>query len=291
MQLQVILNGVISGLILALVATAFSLVYLPCRVFHIALAGIFALAPYIALSVLKHTDSWLAAVTMAVAVSVAVSLLCEACNHARLERRRSSSSAHLIASLGVYIVLVQVVAIIWGNETQVLRTGIDAVWRLGSLMLTRAQLIGGGVSAVLLGACYSWLRFSKLGLCFRALADNPVEFALYGYNVNRYRLFAFGVSGFLGSVAALLMAYDVAFDPHGGLHVLLLGVVAVIIGGRGSFLGPALGGLLLGVLRAQVVWHFSARWQDVFTFLLLSAFLYARPKGICGHATRLEAEV
>lgn len=289
--MQVLLNGFISGLTLALLALAFMVVYLPCRVFYLALAGIYALVPYVALACLRYgCPVWLA-VAAAIATGTGVSLLCELLNHASLEKKRASAGAHLIASLGLYLILVQIVAIVWGNETQVLRSGIDTVYRLGeAIMLTRAQVLAGSGSLILIMAFYGWLRFSNLGLQFRAMADNPVQLAIHGYNVRRLRLFTFAMSGFLAALSALAVANDVGFDPQGGLSFLLLAIVAVIIGGNTSFLAPVLGGLLLGIIRAEAVWHFSAHWQDAVAFLLLALFLLFRHHGILGRKVRLESE-
>lgn len=288
--MQILLNGLVSGLTLAMLALAFALVYLPCRVFHIALGGVYAITPYLAMALLGHHLPWSLVAAASVSGAVLIAIGCEVGNHRRLDRRQASASAHLIASLGIYILLVQAIAIIWGNETQVLRAGIDATFRIGSVVLTHTQVISACVSLLLLAACYLWLLFSSLGLRLRAMADNPSEFALLGHNVHRYRLLAFGLSGLLAGTAALLNAYDVGFDPHGGLHMLLLAIIAMIVGGRASFLGPAVGALLLGVIRSEVVWHLSARWQDVLAFVLLAVFLYARPNGILSRQGRLEAE-
>lgn len=287
---QVLLNGVVNGLGIALLAVAFSLVYLPTKVFHIALGGVYAISPYIALAGMRIGLHPSVCICAGVLLAVLLSLVCEWANHSRLQRRMASSGAHFVGSLGLYIVIVEVVALLWGNESQTLRVGVDRTCRFGSMVLTRGQLVAAVVSAGLLATGYIWLRFSNLGIRFRALADNPVEFALQGYNVDVYRLLAFALSGFLGGVAALLSAYDVGFDPHVGLPSLLLAVVAVIIGGRGSFLGPILGGLMLGALRSQVLWFMSARWQDVMTFMLLALFLYVCPNGVCSQTTRLEGE-
>ena len=233
---------------------------------------------------------WLAVCAGAAAGTV-VSLLCELVNHAPLEKKRVSSGAHLVSSLGIYLILVQVVAVVFGNETQVLRSGIDKVFHLGSnVILTHAQVVAGCGSLLLLVAFYCWLRFSNLGLQLRAMADNPIQLALCGYNIRRLRLLTFAVSGFLASASSLAVANDVGFDPHGGLPVLLLAIVGVIIGGNTSFLAPVLGGLVLGITRAEVVWHFSARWQDAVAFLLLALFLLFRPYGILGRKQRLETE-
>ena len=59
--------------------------------------------------------------------------------------------------------------------------------------------------------------------------------------------------------------------------------------GKARFSGPVLGAVLLGLLRAEVVWYGSARWQDAATFALLAVFLLLRPQGLLGHKTRLEA--
>ena len=79
------------------------------------------------------------------------------------------------------------------------------------------------------------------------------------------------------------------FDPNTGLHAVLLAVVAMIIGGRGSFVGPVVGGLLLGIVRAQVVWHWSARWQEAVTFAMLAFVRLLLPHVLLGQRTRLEA--
>ncbi|MEI6415567.1 MAG: branched-chain amino acid ABC transporter permease, partial [Pseudomonadota bacterium] len=164
------------------------------------------------------------------------------------------------------------------------------VYRFGSgLIITRAQALAAGISVVMLAFFYCWLRFSNLGLRLRAMADNPIQLALYGHNIRHLRLFAFGAAGFLGAISALTVANDLGFDPHSGLPVLLLAVVAMIIGGHTSFLAPVLGGLLLGLIRTSIVWHLSARWQDAVTFVLLAIFLLFRPHGILGRKLRLES--
>lgn len=287
--MQIFLNGLISGLTIAILALGFTIVYLPTRVFHVALGGIYALVPFVAWSLLGKVP-WMLAIAIALGCGGIASLLCEWLNHRLLERKGAASGTHLVSSLGIYILLTQMVAIIWGNQTKVLRTGLDSVVIWGDVILTHAQLIAAGVSVFLIIAFSVWLKFSDLGLQFRALADNPKELALRGYNIHRLRTIAFGLSGLLGAIAALLVSYDIGFDPNGGLSAVLLAVVAVIIGGRQSFFGAVLGGILLGVVRSEVVWVLSARWQEAVTFALLALFLYVRPNGILGGKVRLEAE-
>lgn len=287
--MQILFNGIISGLTIALLAVAFSLVYTPTRVFHIAMGGVYALVPYITSTFLNEGWPWYLAIFMGIGSGIGLSLLCEACNHGPLEKKNASLGAHLIASLGVYIAVIQVIALVWGNEVRAFREHLDSVEQVAGIIATHSQLWAGLVPVVILFLFFIWLKFSNRGLRFRALSENPTEFALRGYNVNHIRLLAFGLSGGFCATSALLTAYDTGFDPHGGLQAVLLAVVAVIVGGKGSFLGVVIGGVLLGVVRAEVIWAFSARWQDAVTFIFLVAFLFLRPYGILGHRRRLEA--
>jgi branched-chain amino acid transport system permease protein len=287
---QILINGLITGLTLAVLALGFTLVYLPLRVFYLALGAIYTLVPFVAWAMIQAGMPWYLASGAGLIAGLGISLLCEWLNHDRLERQGASSGAHLISSLGIYIIIVQSVAIIWGNETKVLRVGLDEIWQVGSVTLTFAQLIAAIVSIIAIGWFLWWLKFSQLGLQFRALADNPQEFALRGYNVQKLRLLAFGLSGLMGGLSSLLVAYDIGFDPNGGLAAVLLAVVAGIIGGQQSFGGPIVGGILLGVIRAEVVWFLSARWQEAATFAILALCLFVRPQGLFGQKMRLEAK-
>jgi len=287
--MQIVLNGTISGLGIALLGTAFQLVYLPTRIFFVGLAGLYALAPFLFWEIDRAGAGWIVALVLSITATVALALAFERFNHAPLARKTASEGAQLITSLGIYIVLAQFIAMVWGNNAKTLRTGVDATIQLGDVVLTHSQLLMAGVASVLLVGFLVMLWSTDLGLRLRGLAENPSQFALYGHNVDAHRLVAFGFAGLFAASASLLTARDIGFDPHGGLHAVLLAVVAVIIGGRTSFVGPIIGGLLLGVIRAEVVWFASARWQVAITFAVLATFLLVRPQGICGGNTRVEA--
>jgi branched-subunit amino acid ABC-type transport system permease component len=286
--MQIIVNGIVSGLAIAMLALAFQAVYLPTRVFFIGMAGVYAISPFIALSVLDAGGSLWAAGLTSVIVAVFICLACEYLIHAPLERRRAGGGAHLIASLGYSIIIVQIISIIWGNNKQVLRTGTSSISQFGGVTISGEQWIIFGVTSTAITAFLLVLMRANLGLRLRALADNPTQFALFGYNVNYHRLLSFGLAGLLTSAASLVTAYDVGFDVNSGLRGVLLAIVAVVIGGQSSFAGPVLSGLLLGVIRSQVVWYWEARWEEPITFLLLALVLLLLPQGLLGRMTRLE---
>jgi len=127
-MIQSLLNGVIQGLLLAVVGVAFSLVYATTRVFYLALGAIYTLAPYVLLGALHAGFPWYLGVSCAVLAAVSLGLAVEEFIHWPLERRRAPAEVHFISSLGAFLVIGQVVVLIWGNDAQVLRTGVDAVY-------------------------------------------------------------------------------------------------------------------------------------------------------------------
>jgi branched-chain amino acid transport system permease protein len=286
--MHILINGLIQGLLISLLTIGFSIVYNSTGIFHIAQGAIYTVAPFLLFSFIKVGTGIPIAVLLTFAITIFLSMSFEKVNHWPLYRKEASTMIQLISSLGIYIVIIQIVAIIWGNEARVLREGIDVTYNFSGLILTRSQMIGGIISLSFITVFLFWLKRTNSGLMFTALSDNPIQLSLIGYDITKLRLFAFGLSGFFTTVAAILTALDIGFDPHGGLNIVLIAIVATIIGGRGSFVGPVICGILLGVIRSQVVWYTSARWEDTITFLLLVLFLFVRPQGIIGNKGRLE---
>jgi len=286
--MQILINGIIQGLLVALMAIGFAVVYNSTGILHIAQGAIYALSPFVLLFLMQSGTGFTTAVFLTLSAVIIISCLFELLNHWPLHKRAASPMIHFISSLGIYIAVIQVIAIIWGNEIKVLRAGIDVTYTMSDIVVTRSQALGGILSLLLIMAFFVWLKKTNSGLKFLALSDNPVQLSLLGYDIGKLRLLAFGLSGLLTGAASMLTAIDIGFDPHGGLSIVLLAIVATIIGGRGSFIGPVIGGLLLGIMRSQVVWYTSARWQDTITFLVLVFFLFFRPQGIIGGKGRVE---
>lgn len=287
--MQILINGTIQGLLISLLAMGFSIVYNSTGIIYVAQGAVYAISPFLLLSFLKFGMGIPFAVFFTFVITILLSMSLEKINHWPLYKKEASPLIQLISSLGIYIIIVQVIAIIWGNETKVLRTGVDTVFHLWGVLLTKSQIIGGATGLLFILLFLLLLKTSDTGLMLIALSDNPIQLSLLGHDVAKLRLLAFGLSGLFTTTAATLTALDVGFDPQGGLNAVLIAIVATIIGGKGSFVGPVLCGILLGIARSQIVWYTSARWEDALTFLLLVLFLFFRPQGILGSKARVEA--
>lgn len=287
MFLQFLINGIITGVLYSLAAVGFALVYNTARIFHVAAAAVYTIAAYAFFFAARSLEFplWLAGV-IALVFTAVINVLCEVVIYRPLARKDASPNVVMISSIGLMIVLINIVAMIFGNETKIITNAIQPSFRLGSLILTLPQMLQLTIGAGALVLLAVLLKFSSLGLKTRALGNDPVLFEIFGFNTRATRLYMFALGGVFLGLASCLSAYDVGMSPHGGMSVLINALVAMIIGGVGRFLPCMAGGILLGVLQALVVWQFAANWQHAVTFLLLIAFLFFRPQGLMGRARR-----
>ncbi len=211
--MQIIANGLVTGATVALLALAFQLVYLPTKAFHMALAAVYYRGAAVDLAVPSAGTA-----LVSVGHSRPGGRRAFFRRHRHLQphapgTRRASYVAHLLSSLGIYIATIQLIIILWGNESEGRCGRTHGLLRIPGVLLPMSHLVGGLAAVAALALFFIWLRFTDIGLTFRALADNAKEVALRGYNVNRLRLMAFGISGLLGGLAALLEAQQIGFTP------------------------------------------------------------------------------
>ena len=253
---QLLVNGLAAGCASALVALGFGLVYNTTRIFHLAHGATYVVAAY---SFYSGIVVWqlplAAAASLTIITASGFGILTDVILYRPLDRRGASPLVQLLSSLGLYIVTVNLVALIYGNQTKVLSTVIHQPLHLGAVIISQVQLAAVLVFVVLFGALAVALRRSSWGRRLRAMRDDPELVAATGIDPMAIRTVVFGAGSALAAAAAILLGLDVGVDPHVGLTAVLNAAVAVIIGGVGRFEGAALGALLLGLLQGLVVWQ------------------------------------
>ena len=284
---QFIINGLITGLLYSLLAIGFALVYNTTHIFHIAAAGIYVFAAYMFwwLSVKLGLPLFFAA-ALAIILTMGLSLLSEAGVYRPLRKKNSSLNVIMIASIGLMTVIVNLIAMVFGNETKVVVNSILKTYQFGSLIITTPQLYQIIVAVVAIAVFLILIDRTRFGLTVRALSSDETLFETLGYNKQQTFSIVFLASGLFISLASCVTAYDVGMDPNMGMTVLINAMVAMIIGGNGKFWTCVAGGLVLGVLQSLTVFWFSFIWQNAITFALLLGFLFLRPQGIAGYKQR-----
>jgi len=285
---QFIINGLITGILYSLSALGFALVYNTTRIFHIAAAAIYVIAAYIFYFAFHSLGFplWMSVVTSLFVTSL-ISICCELSVYRPLYKKQSSLNVVMISSIGVMTILVNVVAMIWGNETKVIDNSIQPVYTYGEIIITRPQMLQFVVGMIAIAVFMLFLRFTRFGLKTKALSNDPSLFKVLGFNVNQTRILVFALSGVFLALGSCLTVYDIGMDPHMGMSLLINAMVAMIIGGIGRFSACIIGGISLGILQSLVVYQFSANWQSAITFLVLLLFLFFRPQGFFGYKKRM----
>jgi len=288
MFIQLLVNGICSASLLAIAAIGFALVYNTTNYFHFAYGAIYTSAAYLIywFYLILKLPLIISLLLTFLIVSL-LSLSIEQIVYKPLEARYNSSVAILISSFGVYLFIINFIAMIAGNEVKILSPGIEKTFQFGSVIVTRIQLIGVFAFIIVLISYVLFLR-TKSGLLLRGYSINPNLTIALGYNPHKIRYFIFIVSSILAAIASIISAFDVGFDPNIGSNVVLLSAVALIIGGVKIYESPILGAFIIGILQSIIIWQISARWVDTFVFLLLILFLLFKPTGILGKKLRVE---
>ncbi|MEI6143954.1 MAG: branched-chain amino acid ABC transporter permease, partial [Mariniphaga sp.] len=272
---------------IAIVALGFALVYNTTKIFHIAYAVLYTFAPYIFFTF--HTNHGLNfgfAAILAIISTVLLSMIIELVVYQPLQRKKSSLNQVLISSIGVMIIVTNLLALLYGNETKMINPGISGSLLIGNVLITNNQIIQVSVSLFLIILFFLFLKYSKFGLVTRALRDDEYLSKVFAVNIRGLRLLVFGLSGLFAAIGGLLVAYDVGIDPYVGMPMLLNAFVALIIGGAGKFYTPVIGAFVIGILQSLTIWQFSANWCEAITFVLLICFLIFRPQGLAGELQR-----
>lgn len=281
--MQPLTNGIISGCVYALVATGFGLIYNATKTFHFAHGAVYTVSGYLLYAFLNRLGfSLVISILGAISGAIVLGAIIELIIYQPLVRRKAHPNVILISSLGTYIVLINCIALVFGNEAKTIHSAMEKTYFIGNVILTQIQVIELIVSVILFSVILLIMKRTKLGWSIRALANSPLLATVIGIDVERIRISVFAIGSGLAGVAAILLARDIGIDPNIGFPILFVSAVAAIIGGVNVLAGAVVGAFLLGVIQNLVLWTLSVRWQETITFLILILFLLFRPQGILG---------
>lgn len=287
MLLQFIINGLITGLLYSLLAIGFALVYNTTKLFHLAAAGLYVVAAYAFYSFVSLLHSpILPGAILAIAVTMGFSLLTEVLVYRPLSRKKSSTNVSLIAAVGLLAILVNLVALFYGNAPKVVENSLKTTYTFGDVILSQPQAWQAGIGLISVIGFIVFIHKTSWGRRFRAISDDDVLFSTLGYSVAGTRCVAFLLSGAFIALSSCLNVFEVGMDPNMGMNVLINAMAAMIIGGIGRFDACVVGGLALGLIQSLVLMHMPSSWQSGVTFLILMLFLFFRPQGIAGYKQR-----
>lgn len=289
--LQLLFNGIAIGGLYALVALGFGIIYNTTRIFHIAHGIIFTAAGYLfmTISVNASFPLWLAALA-SVCASAGLGMLMEILVYRPLYNKNAPTSVTFVSSIGIYIFLQNLIAMVYGSQPQSIITDVSSSANIWGVSVSRVQILEIAAFVAVFVLYYVATIYSKFGKALKAISDNAMLAEVIGIDIKKLRIVIFALGSILAGLGGVILASDVGVDPFGGMPVVLLAIVSVIIGGVGIIEGALAGGILIGVIQAMVIGQIDAKWQNTTIFFVLIVFLLLKPEGLLGSKRRL-AEV
>ncbi len=282
--LQLLATGLVVGSLYALCALGWGLIYGTTLHFHVAHGAVFSLAAYYAYAgqQLLHMPLLLAVAAAIVAAALS-GLLIDLLLYQGLERRGAFRTTIFISSLGLLILVENLLAILFTPDPMRLDIGVlNTAVIIGPVFLTYLHLLTVALAVVGYAGLMAFLKHSRWGQAIRAVSSAPEMARTVGIDLARVHLVTYAVGSALAAPAGILVAMDVGAEPFRGTRFVLLASVGVIMGGIGSIPGAMLGGLFLGLLENLGIWKLPSEWQSAISFGVFLVFIVLRPSGLFG---------
>ncbi|MGQ0615046.1 MAG: branched-chain amino acid ABC transporter permease [Planctomycetaceae bacterium] len=313
---QQLATGLSNGMIIALLALGYTMVYGIVELINFAHGDLFMLGTFLALTLVgvvgldqAGASSGATLGTLAL-LFVVVPAFCAGLNWGvdRLAYKPIRSAprlAPLVAAIGVSFVFVNL-GQFWGGlpmdvfgggraaaapkNFPALVSNANLLEGLGistAVRFTWRDLLVWGTTLPLMVGLTAFVRTTRLGKAMRATAQNPVAAQLMGIDINRVIGATFLIGGALGGFAAVIYPL---FNPtiyfQLGYRTGMDAFTAAVLGGIGNLPGAVLGGILIGLLRAMSDQYIETRWTNSIVFGILVLILVFRPSGLLGARTR-----
>ena len=294
--LQNLVNALQWGSFYALIALGYSMVYSIMMLFNFAHGDIFMVGSYIGFGVasalialgaagMVGLPNWLIlVVTIIVSMFLTsfVGILVERIGYRPLRDAPRASAA--ITGLMIGIILETGNLALLGARRLAFPPLITSeTYNLGGVFVTNKKILIVLVSIALMLALHQFVRRTKWGMAMRAMSYDMVVVPLMGVSINVIAPMTFAIGSALAAAGGIL--YGVAYpvlDPYMGILIGWKAFVAAILGGRGSIMGAALAGFLMGFIEIFVAMIFPSTLRDLIAFSIILIILTFRPHGFFG---------
>jgi branched-chain amino acid transport system permease protein len=299
-----LVNGLTLGLLFALVALGFMLILSMMEVINLAHGSLFALGAYAGLVVLDGSAlpalgralrpfyalpaGWRYALAFAIAPAVVavVGMGLELC----LRRTYGRLPLYgLLLTFGASLVLEEAIRTTFGRADKFLAIppAISSGFVVGDLLFSTYRFFASGVAVLLIGLVWLFLERTAYGAIIKAGAHDSEMVRVLGINLRRLRLLVFAFGTGLAALAGLAMAPIWGIRPHMGVDAVIPAFVVIVLGGVGSFWGPVIAGLLVGMV-VGLTGAYKTDWSLFSMYLLLIAVVTVRGRGLLGTRSVLE---
>jgi branched-chain amino acid transport system permease protein len=282
--LEVLIGGLLSGVMYSLVAIGFVLIYKTSGVLNFAQGAMVLFAALTFVGILEHGAPFF--------VSLAVTLVIMAVLGVTVERAVLRPLVNrppiilFMATLGLAYILEGAAQLIWGTQVHGLNLGFDdKPIAVGDVLVSSFDLFAAAVAATMVALLSAFFRFTRTGLAFRAVADDQFAALAVGLRLPVVWAIVWTAAGFVALVAGLLWGARLGVQFSLSL-IVLKALPVLVLGGFDSILGAIVGGLLVGasekLAEVYVGPWFGGGIEIWFAYVIALGFLLVRPSGLFG---------
>ena len=273
---QLIVNIFLAFSMYLLLALSFRVLYSTIKFLNITHAISLTFGAYITylLSIQYGLSLWLS-IPLSIIVGIILMLAVNRWIYQPFLKRKVENWQMLIASLGLYVVLQNIISMIWGDSTLSFRTWeVKLGHEFMGAYITDVQIITIVASVLLLALTWLFLEKTNIGKQIKGVSSNPELSGILGIPKNKAITWSFALGSGLAACAGILIAADTDMTPTMGFNWLLYGVVAMIIGGMGKMRYLLLGALLLATAQHLSAYYLDSKWMNATAYIILIIFLY-----------------
>jgi branched-chain amino acid transport system permease protein len=279
---NVIISGVLMGLVYGLIALGLTIIFGVIRVVNFAHGAMVVFGIYIG----YYTGVWwglptIAAALIAGCVMFAVGYCLEVLVVRRFVNRPHHVQFILFIALSLLFTGLQLIAFGPDPRPSVSQLSFETV-SIGSVRIDVARLQAAAATTILIVVLAAFLKYSLFGRYIRAAADNRLGGLIVGIPIPKIYAITFGIGTACAGIAGALISPLYDAQPYLAIDFTLLAFVTVIVGGLGSFLGALIGGLTIGVTEAVAALLFAPSMKTALSYALLMVVLIVCPRGFFG---------
>lgn len=281
---EVLVGGLLSGVMYSLVAIGFVLIYKTSGVLNFAQGALLLFAALTFVSLTERGLPFWAALLLTLAAMVAIGATIERTVLRPLVNQPPITL--FMATLGVSYVIEGAAQLLWGTQVHGLELGIDDVpLEISGVLVSTFDLFAAAVAGAMVAALTLFFRYTRIGLGFRAVADDQLAALAVGLSLDRIWTSVWTAAGVVALVAGLLWGARLGVQFSLSL-VVLKALPVLVLGGFDSIAGAIVGGLIVGAVEKLAEVYigpfFGGGIEGWIAYVAALGFLLIRPAGLFG---------
>ena len=277
------MNGIVWGLIIALIALGLSIIFGLLDIINIAHGDFFMVGTVLAWFVFESTGNYWLAFAIVPVIGFALGALIE---YTVIQPIKNAAALSIVATFGLSIILQEGVRATYGAAPSRLVAPIEGTIPLFGLEYELYRLFAALLAVVAIGLFFMFLHRTKMGTWMRAVRFDPETATAMGIPARRVYMITFAIGFAMAALGGVVAGPITTVDFQAGVDVLPFCFMAVIIGGLGNLEGTVAAAVLLAFFEGIMASFADPTMARIGSLVLMSAVLMLRPHGIFSGATR-----